>query len=288
MVYTAPEMITLEQLTSLKDYLKTAQTAAVILGPRPTDDQIAVASALYLGLTAAGKDTGLYAPKNLGQRESNSLKNLKTELGKQNLVIQLDYNEEAVDKVSYHIGEESKKFFLTIKPRKGREPLDSKNVKFSYAGAEADIIFLVGVHNLESLEQLYFGYESLYESAFVVTLHTFKPDLGNVQLDLSGASSMSESLVHILENLEIPLTAEMATDLLRGVEAMTQNLQSLTASAETFEAVSKLLRAGARRVNRQEAKPKLAQAMAAKQVHHEVKNDHPRRKNIIIKRQKSN
>lgn len=240
-------MIALEQLTSLKEYLHTAQTAAVILGPKPTPDQAAVASALYQGLVKMGKNAGLYAPKALGEHTFSALPDVKTELGKQNLVVELDYNEDAVDKVSYHIGEKSKKFYLTIKPRRGAKPLDTKNVQFSYAGAEADLVFLVGVHDLEVLEQLYFGYENLYESAFVVTLHTFEPELGSVRLDLSGASSMSEAAAGILEGLEIPLTAEMSTDLLGGIESMTNGLQSLTATAETFEVVAKLLHAGARR-----------------------------------------
>jgi nanoRNase/pAp phosphatase (c-di-AMP/oligoRNAs hydrolase) len=109
------------------------------------------------------------------------------------------------------------------------------------------MVFLVGVHDLETLNQLYIGYESLYQNAFVVTLHTFRPELGNIQLDLSGMSSMSEAMTDILEGMEVPLNTEIATDLLHGIESMTNNLLSLTASAETFETVAKLLRAGARR-----------------------------------------
>jgi hypothetical protein len=175
------------------------------------------------------------------------VQDLNTQLGKQNLVIEFDYEESAVDKVSYHIGEESGKFYLTIKPKKGSKPLDKSRVDFTYAGADADLIFLVGVHDLETLDQLYFGYEPLYENAFVVTLNSFKPELGNVQIDLSGGSSLSESLVGLLTGLEIPVTEEMATNLLRGIEQATDNLQSFAASADTFEVVAKLLRSGARR-----------------------------------------
>src|SRR3989304_759359 len=161
MVYTPHLMITLEQISSLKDYLRTAESVAVIVGPKPTDDQLAVASALYQGLVATGKEIGFYAPRDISQRQFFALKELRTELGKQNLVVEFDYDESAVDKVSYHIGEESGKFYLTIKPKKGHKPLDSSAVDFSYAGADADLVFLVGVHDLETLDQLYFGYENL-------------------------------------------------------------------------------------------------------------------------------
>lgn len=282
MVYTRQLMIALEQLSSLKDYLKTAESVAVIVGPKPTDDQLAIASALYHGVSALGKEVGLYAPKDLSQRNFSAAKELRTELGKQNLVIDFDYNETAVDKVSYHIGETSGKFYLTIKPKKGSQPLDKSTVNFSYAGADADLVFLVGVYDLESLNQLYFGYENLYANAFVVTLHTFKPELGNVQLDLSGASSMSESLVDILEGLEIPLNAEMATDLLGGIESMTHNLQSRTANAETFEVIAKLLRLGARRINHVEP-PHVNYAQPAPKPQHK---NQPPRKHVVIRQHK--
>lgn len=285
-------MIELEHLSSLKEYLQTAETAAVIVGPRPTADQVAVASALYLGLASLGKDVGLYAPRKLSYAFP-TLKNLRTELGKQNLVVEFDYNDTAVDKVSYHIGEHSHKFYLTVKPKKGAKPLDSSTVKFSYAGADADVVFLVGVHDLETLDQLYFGYENLYEHAFVTTFHTFKPEIGNVQFDLSGRSSMSESAVAILEGLDMPLTAEMATDLLIGIESMTQNLRSLTATAETFEVVAKLLHTGARRAKstNEQARPTIQPAqkpthpVARKQNTRQVhRPKHKPRRKLIIKR----
>jgi len=258
-------MIALEQLSSLKDYLQTAQSVLVILGSKPTTDQLAVASALYAGLVELNKEVGLYAPNKI-TGPFISLQGLSTQLGKQNLVIEFDYNEVAVDKVSYHIGEESGKFYLTIKPKKGQKPLDKSTVDFSYAGADADLIFLVGVHNLEDLDQLYFGYEPLYENAFVVTLNSFKTALGNLQFDLSGTSSLSETLVGLLSGLDIPLTETMATDLLLGVESATERLQSFAASADTFEVVAKLLRAGAKREKYQNTQPKtVAQEIVSSQ-----------------------
>lgn len=243
-------MIALEHIASLKEYLQTAKTILVIVGPKPTDDQLAVASALTSGLAMMGKDVGLYSPKHHSDKAVSNASHISTELGKQNLVVEFDYDENAVDKVSYHIGEETRKFYLTIKPRKGYKPLDTSAVNFSYIGTDADLVFLVGVHDLESLNQLYFGYESLYENAFLVTLHSFKPELGTVQFDLSSGSSLSESFVDLLEGLEIGITEDMATDLLYGIEQVTNNLQSLTVTAETFEVVAKLLRAGAKRPTR--------------------------------------
>ncbi|MFZ5438321.1 MAG: DHH family phosphoesterase [Patescibacteria group bacterium] len=246
-------MIALEQVNSLKEYFQSAESVAVILGQKPTVDQLALASALFIGCQNLNKEVGLYAPKKISDDHFDVLAKLQTELGKQNLVVSFDYNEQAVDKVSYHIGEETKKFHLTIKPKKGAKPLNPESVEFSYAGADVDLIFLIGVHDLETLDQLYFGYESLYENSYVVTLHNFKPEIGATQFDLSGTSSMSETMVDLLQSLGVELNDTIATSLLMGIEQTTNHLQSLTTSAETFEKVAQLLRAGARRIKRQEA-----------------------------------
>jgi nanoRNase/pAp phosphatase (c-di-AMP/oligoRNAs hydrolase) len=263
-------MIALEQVNSLKEYFESSESIAVILGQKPTVDQLALASALYEGCKNLGKEVGLYSPKKIKDEHFSSLKELQTELGKQNLVVSFDYNEEAVDKVSYHIGEETNKFFLTVKPKKGTKPLDPKSVEFSYAGADIDLIFLIGVHDLETLDQLYFSYESLYKNNYVVTLHNFKPEIGTTQFDLSSSSSMSESMVDVIESLGMQVDENMATTLLMGIEHTTKNLQSLSTTAETFEKVARLLRAGARRIKRRES-PTISLGVKKKAVRKSIK-----------------
>jgi len=263
-------MIALEQVNSLKEYFESSESIAVILGQKPTVDQLALASALYDGCKNLGKEVGLYSPKRIKDEHFSSLKELQTELGKQNLVVSFDYNEEAVDKVSYHIGEETNKFFLTVKPKKGIKPLDPKSVEFSYAGADIDLIFLIGVHDLETLDQLYFSYESLYKNNYVVTLHNFKPEIGTTQFDLSSSSSMSESMVDVIESLGMQVDENMATTLLMGIEHTTKNLQSLSTTAETFEKVARLLRAGARRIKRRES-PTISLGVKKKAVRKSIK-----------------
>jgi nanoRNase/pAp phosphatase (c-di-AMP/oligoRNAs hydrolase) len=263
-------MIALEQVNSLKEYFESSESIAVILGQKPTVDQLALASALYDGCKNLGKEVGLYSPKRIKDEHFSSLKELQTELGKQNLVVSFDYNEEAVDKVSYHIGEETNKFFLTVKPKKGIKPLDPKSVEFSYAGADIDLIFLIGVHDLETLDQLYFSYESLYKNNYVVTLHNFKPEIGTTQFDLSSSSSMSESMIDVIESLGMQVDEKMATALLMGIEHTTKNLQSLSTTAETFEKVARLLRAGARRIKRRES-PTISLGVKKKAVRKSIK-----------------
>jgi nanoRNase/pAp phosphatase (c-di-AMP/oligoRNAs hydrolase) len=257
-------MITSDQVTQLKELLSTARSLVVVLSPSPTFDQVASATALMLTLQAQGKEVMLVGPdrSKISPEELAGIDQLKTELGHQNLHVSFDYNPTSVDKVSYHIDEEQQKFFLVIKPQKGHKPLDTSSVNFTYAGAEADLVFLVGVHQLESLEQLYVGYEELYQNATLVTLHTFEPDLGHIKLNSSGFSSLSEATGTLLLHLATEITAEVATNILAGIEASTENFKSLTTTADTFELVARLMRSGARRLKRKVA-PVQAQSLAA-------------------------
>jgi len=247
-----------DKLNNLKELLINAETILIILAANSNYDQTASASSLYLAIKSLDKDVSLLSPKENKFSNIAGIDQIKTKLGNQNLVVSFDYDEIAVDKVSYHIGEESKKFYLTVKPQKGHKPLDSSSVNFSYTGAEADLVILVGIHDLESLDQLYLGYEALYQDATVVTIHKFEPEeIGSIKLDVSNSLCISEAMVEILASLELNLNPEIATNLLSAIEKVTNSFSSLSTTAETFETVAKLMKAGARRVKRERVKPEI-------------------------------
>ncbi len=250
------DMIGSEQVEQLRTLVDQAQSVFVIVGESATVDHVAVAIALQRAFQAAGKDALLIAPTKLTHPQLQTLAGidqLTTEIGNQNLSVSFPYDETAVDKVSYHIGEETQRFYLTVKPKKGAKPLDASQVTFAYTGADTDLIFLVGVSQLESLKDLYVGYEEIYETKPVVTVHSFSPDFGTLHLDTSGTPSMSEAVVPMLRDLGLALDVEVATNLLSAIEQLTKGFQSLSTTADTFETVANLLRIGARRVRAPEA-----------------------------------
>ncbi len=180
---------------------------------------------------------------------------VESELGKENLIISFPYQEEQVDKVSYYIGEKDKRFYLTIKPKKNIAPLESNKVEFSYAGAQADLLILCGVEDLENLRQLYFAYETLYkgDNNYVVTINNFIPDFGKLNLDISPSSSYSEAIFYLLQDLDsknedILAKSNLPSLLLYGIEAKTRGLQSEEVDINTFLAVASLLKLGATRL----------------------------------------
>ena len=249
------------QIDQVKDLLARSQTVLVIFSQAAKPDMIASAASLFLGLsTLEGKSVTLLSPEPVGSKLQHlaGLNQIQTQLGNKNLQVSFPYTPEQVDKVNYHLDEAEERFYLMIQPLKGHKALDYKQVEFAMVGAEADLIFVVGVSQLENLDQLYIGYESVYEDATVVTLNNFEPGFGRIKLNSSGAASVCEATYKLLLDLQLPITGEIATNLLWGVEDQTDGLQSLTATADTFQVVAELMRLGARRVRHKSESPLLS------------------------------
>lgn len=249
-------MLTSDQTQSIQHLVTEAKSILVIYAKEASEDQVAAAVALHLGLVALGKNSSLLSPTKPGKSLAHleGISQVSTEMGNKNLEISFDYQEDMVDKVSYNIDEQLKKFRLLIQPRQNAKPLDAKTVEFAYVGAEAEVIFLVGVAALDDLDRLYVGYEQLYEDAKTISLNTFETPFGLIKVSTAGAASTSEVMAYLIQQLGAELTDQIATNLITGIEVATDHLQSLSATADTFEIISQLLRAGGRRVNRGRAK----------------------------------
>lgn len=279
-------MITPDQISQLHDHIGSATSTLVMLGKDPKPDHVLTAVALTQALQAMGKSVELGCPDEVDLAQLGVVGEVecKQKLGNQNLSISFDYDETTVDKVSYHIDEEQRKFFLIVKPQRGYAPLKSNSVTFDYTGADADLIFLVGVHQFESLEHLYEGYEDLFARATVVTFHTFEPQIGNLKVNLSGTSSMSESMAQFLLQLNPELPADAATNLLAGIEQATDHFQSFTATAQTFEMVADLMKVGARRIR--SSRPAFAKAEAP-QLSSASQSDRGTSTEVVLRQEKS-
>ncbi len=241
-------MLDQAQLSTARNYFEQAQTVTIICGPDASIDVLAAVSTLLQVMQAEGKEVQLLAPRKLSQSVISGLDQVATEIGNQNLLLSFDYDESKIDKVVSHIGEETGRFYLTIKPKKGVTPLDYKQIDFSYTGAESDLLLLVGVNSLESLEQLYFGYEDLFEKTPKISFSKNGSQLGNLNINSVGYSTISECLLVLLNSMGISFSTESATNLLSAIDVETEYMRSLSATAITFEAVAQLMRMGARRI----------------------------------------
>lgn len=240
-----------EHLEHLQGVVAEAQSVVVIVSARKFD-YLAAATSLVLGLKNIGKNVYFLSA---GEFEGDSsilagMDQIQPELGNRNLQISFPYDPQAVNKVSYHIDEEAQKFFLVVQPEKNQSPLDSNQVTFSYAGAEADLLFLVGVNSYEELDDLYYGYEEFYQQTQTVALHTFQSPLGTFKFDSGETDSLSGLVYLLLDKFGVEINSDIATNLLAGIEDISDSFHSLSTSPYSFEAAGALMRQGARRIRR--------------------------------------
>ncbi len=239
--------MSLLDFSEIPQHLRDANSILIVLNERPSFDEQLAAASLLLVLKEQVETVLLVSPAKIENPTIAGLDETKTELGYKNLVVSFDYIPEAVNNVSYHINEESKKFYLTIQPESGHKPLDKSSVELDYAGAEADLVFLLGVSELEELGKLYHGYEDFYQNTTLAAFSKGKSSYAEYFVDYSSISSVCEAVFQMLHQLGFEIGTEPATNLLAGIQYETKNFIEPKADADTFEAVANLLRAGARR-----------------------------------------
>lgn len=236
----------------VKQALISAKQILILLPQNPSVDSVAAALALHLALSKKGLSVSIGCPSQMTVQFNRlfGVDKIKPRIGNQNLVISFSYPEDSLEKVAYDKDPANQKFHLTIEPKAGMQPLDVSQVEYSYTGSSADAIFVIGARTLEDLGELYKSEKALLDnkSKTLVNLSSLDKNsqFGTVNIYDPTASGASEIMAAVIKGLELPLEPDMATNLLAGIEAATQNL-SQARSADTFEAVTELMRMGGQR-----------------------------------------
>jgi hypothetical protein len=240
----------ISSLDSLKEKLSSVHKALILMSGTPNIDSVASALGLFLVLRKKGMDIQIACPADMRVEFSRlvGVDEVKKKIGNRNLVVSFDYSEDKVEKVSYTISEDGKRFNLVIAPKTGVTALDPATVAFDYAGAESDATFLVGVNGFSDIGSLYDEERTVIETSFTIALTLFPVGtFAQYHADASGMSSLTELVANFALQLDFPVDSDSASNFLYGLESITQGLSSQTVTADTFETVAALLRAGGKR-----------------------------------------
>lgn len=234
---------------TFKSYIDSANGLLLILPQDPVFDEVTAACALSLTLKGQ-KDASIYSPtpiivefnRIIGvDKIQNSLN-----FGNKNLTITLkDYKGEDVDKVGWDV--ENSVFKLTIVPQEGKTSPKKENVNIEDAGTKADTVILIGGDNpnqfpiavspdLKDAKIIHVGFKA-------VTVNNGKESLSFAR----NASSTSEVLANLIKEAGWGIDADIATNLVSGIEAETAAFTSQYVSADTFQMVADLIRAGGKK-----------------------------------------
>ncbi len=230
-----------------KDELNAAKSVAILLPPDPSTEIVSAGLGLYLSLSGSGKQVQIGCSSQIRVENADlfGVDKIKNSIGNQNLVISFDFKEENLKKVDYDV-DENGKFMLLVQPQPGCEAPDTSTINYSYSGASADLVFILGVNSLEELGKLYADEKAFLDKAKIVSISlTTKPsNISALAFHSNAATCLPEMVGFLLKNWEINPTADAASNLLSVIGTSTNQFTSPKVTADTFETIAYLMRHG--------------------------------------------
>lgn len=218
----------------------------IVVSSSPSLDLMAAGLSLYLGFKQAKKDFKIVCstPTTVAFSHLVGVDKVASKLSGKSLTVSFDYQEESIDKISYHI--DDNRFNLVIQPRPGAEPLSTKNVNYHYTG-ESGLIIVLGALNLTDIGGLYNENKEVFEKASLVSLMVGQTaGFGQPRLTFPAASSYAEGSLSVLRGANMRVDEDLASNILQGIYQATQGLAVPGLTADTFEAVAFCVRVGGR------------------------------------------
>jgi len=233
------------QFDQVAPLLEGAKQISIVLAQKTNVDRVAAGLALSLAL--AKKQTTVYCSRPMTVEFSSlvGVDRIKNKFEGKNLTIAFDYAEGSIEKVSYNI--EGQKFNLTIQPKKGFAPLSADNLEYHYVGQEPDMIFVVGARRLTDLGEIYFENKEVFAKTPLTNLDASAENekFGKINLVDPQAGSFSELVALLIDQLKLPVDADIASNLLAGIKDATVNFSLAQTTPLSFEAAAFCLRHGA-------------------------------------------
>jgi len=268
-----------QDVTNAQTFLNEAQDVVVLLGENISHDAVAAGLSFYLSLIAAGKRATIATPEKITVELSDliGIDKITSVLGNKNFVISLNYGEESIEKVSYHV--DQGKFNLVIEPRENAPQISRDNVSYSYSGFTADLILAIGVQSIEQLGDFYTNNKAIFADKPLVVIDNKLTNrrFGKANI-IRNTASLSELAAQVLKELQMTINADVATNLYSGIMQATDNFSKPQVNADTFETIAALLRNGARKSwgKRQEKKLPGVSALYKKPTNQPIQEERPK------------
>lgn len=163
---------------------------------------------------------------------------------KTEVLISIDTKEDKVDSIYYKNEADKLNIFLAPKNK-----INLGNITIKERKANFDLIIVLNSPDLESLGSIYEKNAKLFFESPIVNIdkHASNEYFGSVNWVEITASSTSEILCSLAQNLEVEMDSEIATCLLTGIIDETDNFLSSSVSPATLMAASELIKKGADR-----------------------------------------
>lgn len=241
------------QINDLKKAIGEAKHILVLMPQQATPDHLAAGLALYLSLMQSQKDVAIATDSTILVGHTHlfgvgQIQNKMPQSDGGNLVITLGGVAEngtapALQRLDYSTSGNDLNLVFYVLPGQKFEP---KFITPHYEGG-FDLIVTIGAQNLQSLGSIYTQNQPSFEGVQIINIDRegANAQYGTVNIVDPEASSLSEMLGHILYENQMPVDPDVATNILSGIYAGTNNLQN--GSADTFSLIGESLKRGGQR-----------------------------------------
>lgn len=209
----------------------------IIAGPRDIEDTYPAAIALAAVLGRNKKQITFFSPASPGDQFSfldNGCNLQKTIQSTQDLIISLDCAQKPIKQI--HYTRKDGKINIHVAPAAGTR-LEAEDAHISLAGFNHDLIVAIGLDDLATLEEEFERNAQFFFETPIINIDTNSSNerWGQVNILEPTLSSCSEIVVKLLKQWdETLITKNVATPLLAGIIASTNNFQNARTKPNTF------------------------------------------------------
>lgn len=226
-----------------------AKTILIVAGVRAGTETLASSLSLMLALKQAGKDVTLASSAELKAEHSRlyGLNEIQPEVGNRILTISFEnYPFSQVEKIAHSEGG-ANRFELMLTPKPGFKPPQPDQVELSYKGVMADLVIVYDVNQLEQLGPIYESEQQFFMSTPILCLGRGLEPMYSATPLTHPTLSTSILTWQLIKTASLPVSDEIASNLMAGLEAASNRFQAASTSAEAFMTAAELLQAGAKR-----------------------------------------
>lgn len=230
--------------------LNEAKSLLILIPANPSLDSVAAGLSLYLSIREKKEATIVSSsPMTVEFNRLVGVNKISTESGDKNLAIKfVSYDSNGIERVSYDI--EGNDFKLTVIPKPGMAAPKKDQIELFYSGISADTIVLVGGKSHLDFPQID-SKDSLGAKIVHIGITSFSNEGARDIISFARpASSISEIMASLIKEMGESINPDISTNLLMGIEEGSNSFTAPQVTANTFEIIASLMKAGGRRTPR--------------------------------------
>lgn len=232
---------------NFSSYLGSSKSVLIVLPKKPYFDQVAAGLSLYLSLVDK-KEVNIICPNPM-LVEFNRLvgvDKVTQEVPNKNLIIKIEgYKADDIERVSSEV--KNGELYLIVIPQSGVKPPKKEQVVISDSGISSDLVILVGGADVSHFPILSEGKVSGLSVFHIGT----RPLAGAENMDIISlvkqSSSVSEIVADLIKEMQLEVDADIASNLISGIEIGSNHYTTDGVSANTFQLIADLMRLGGQR-----------------------------------------